>query len=179
MSAATDSIEVRPLVPGDAAAFQELRLRGLLEAPSAFASSHEEECETPVETVAMRLAEREGKAILGAFDQQRLVGVVGLERQEMRKLAHKAGLWGMYVEPGARKRGVGRLLVAHALAYARDTLHVRQVGLGVNETNVAALALYKSLGFESFGLERGFMLLDGELHNEVLMVCILGSEVMK
>jgi hypothetical protein len=166
-------VEIRALVPGDAAAFQELRLRGLMESPSAFASSYEEECGTPIEAVAARLAERDGKAILGAFERERLVGVVGLERQQFRKLAHKAGLWGMYVEPGARNRGVGRLLVAAALSYARDRLGVRQVGLGVNATNVAAIALYRSEGFEQFGLERGFMLLDGELHDEIHMLCTL------
>jgi RimJ/RimL family protein N-acetyltransferase len=176
VGAVSDGIEVRPLVPGDAAAFQELRLRGLLEAPSAFASSHEEECERTIEAVAERLAEREGKAIFGAFENGRLVGVVGLAREPMRKLAHKAGLWGMYVEPGARNRGVGRLLVAYALAYARDRLHVRQVGLGVNAKNLVAIALYKDQGFEPFGLERGFMLLNGELHDEVHMVCILQAQ---
>lgn len=47
---------------------------------------------------------------------------------------------------------------------------VRQINLGVNAANFAALAFYESCGFKPFGLERGFMMLDGELHDEVHMV---------
>jgi RimJ/RimL family protein N-acetyltransferase len=42
--------------------------------------------------------------------------------------------------------------------------------LGVNTENTAAIALYESLGFETFGVERGFMLVDGVLHDELHMV---------
>jgi RimJ/RimL family protein N-acetyltransferase len=45
-----------------------------------------------------------------------------------------------------------------------------QVTLGVNTANAAAIALYKSVGFEPFGLERGFMRVDGVLHDELHMV---------
>jgi RimJ/RimL family protein N-acetyltransferase len=46
---------------------------------------------------------------------------------------------------------------------------VQQVNLGVNAANSAAIALYESLGFQAFGIERGFMQVDGELHDEVHM----------
>ena len=35
--------------------------------------------------------------------------------------------------------------------------------------NPAAIALYKSMGFEPFGLERDFLLVDGVLHDELHM----------
>ena|SRR6185503_16247671 len=38
-----------------------------------------------------------------------------------------------------------------------------------NTTNVAAIALYLSVGFESFGLERAFLLVDGVLYDELHM----------
>lgn len=166
-------MHVRTLAPRDAVAFQELRLQGLQESPSAFASSYEEEAETPIQVVAERLAAKDGCAVFGAFHERVLVGIVGLERQPMRKLAHKAGLWGMYVKPSARALGVGSELVAEALSYARSELRVRQVGLAVNATNIAAISLYRKHGFEQFGLERGSKLVDGELHDEVHMVCLL------
>jgi len=148
-------------------------LHGLQESPSAFASNYEEEFETPIEVVAERLAAKDGCAVFGAFHEGELVGIVGLDRQQMRKLAHKAGLWGMYVKPSAGALSVGSHLVAEALSYARSELRVRQVGLAVNATNVAAISLYRKHGFEQFGLEHGSKLLDGELHDEVHMVCFL------
>ena len=166
-------MQIRVLQVDDAPAFQLIRLRGLEECPSAFASSYEEECNTPMGVVAERLAAKEDRAMFGAFEEQQLVGVVGLQREQMLKLAHKAFVWGMYVEPRARKRGVGRQVITQALGYASKELQVRQVNLGVNANNIAAIALYKSLGFEQYGFERGFLLLNGELHDEIQMVHFL------
>ena len=157
-------MQVRVLVPEDAAAFQALRLGALLECPSAFASSHNEEVATPLATVGERLAEQADRATFGAFDGSALVGVLGLQREAMRKLAHKAMVWGMYVAPPARRAGVGARLLAAALAHASNPMGVRQVTLGVNAGNLA-LALYRRLGFEPFGLEPGFLRVDGELHD--------------
>ena len=164
---------VRELGPTDAAAFPVLRLQGLTECPSAFASSLQEEEQTPIDVVAERLRSTPGGCVLGAFIESRLVGVVGIQQETPRKLAHKAFIWGMYVEPAARKRGVGSALVAAALQRASRISGVRQVNLGVNATNTAAISLYQSLGFNAFGLERGFMMLEGALHDELHMVCVL------
>lgn len=164
------------LGPADAAAFQELRLCGLAECPTAFASSYDDECSTPLAAVAERLAPRGDRAVLGAFVEEALVGVVGVRREQARKLSHKAYIWGMYVASRARKAGVGRALVSHALSYAQSELQVRRVNLGVNALNVAALSLYESLGFKRIGFEPCFMLVDREPHDEIHMVCVLESE---
>lgn len=126
-----------------------------------------------MELVAERIAARPDRCVLGAFIGPQLVGVVGLQREEMRKLSHKAFIWGMYVAPSGRRSGIGRELVYQALARARGMPGVRQVNLGVNAANSAAIALYEGLGFVAFGLERGFMLLNGELHDEVHMARLL------
>lgn len=163
-------MSIRMLLEDDAAAFQEVRLQGLLECPSAFTSSYEEERERPLSVVAERLAPTPGHAVFGAFSASRLAGVVGLHREEPRKLAHKAFIWGMYVVPEYRKRGLGRRLVETALEHAESMTGLRQVSLGVNARNDAAIRLYEAVGFERFGVERGFLLVDGELHDEVMMV---------
>jgi ribosomal protein S18 acetylase RimI-like enzyme len=166
-------MEIRALRPEDAAVFQALRLQGLLECPTAFASSHAEEVGTALTTVAERLAAQDDRAVVGAFDAGVLVGIVGLQRESMRKLAHKAHVWGVYVAPPARGAGTGRAMLEAALGFAASSLGVRQVTLGVNEQNAAAIALYRGLGFETFGVERGFLCVDGVLHDELQMVRIL------
>ena len=163
-------MQIRELVPEDAHKFQALRLAALRECPSAFASSYEEEHETPIAVVAERLVANADRCVLGAWLESDLVGMLGLQREEMRKLAHKVFIWGMYVAPGARKQGVGRQLIDHALQRAGLMNGVRQVNLGVNAANVEAIALYEAAGFAAFGVERGFMLLDGKLHDELHMV---------
>ncbi|MGQ0612667.1 MAG: GNAT family N-acetyltransferase [Planctomycetaceae bacterium] len=164
------AITIRDLLPSEAPAFQALRLRGLRECPAAFASSAEEEGGESAAEVAARLAPGAGRAMLGAFSGVSLVGFAGLQRESFRKLAHKVVLWGMIVAPESRRTGVGRLLVVHALQRAFSMPGVRQVTLGVNANNSAALALYESCGFERFGLERQFLLLDGVAQDEIHMV---------
>lgn len=163
-------MEIRNFVTEDAHAYQAFRLAALRECPSAFASSYEEEHRTLLSTVAERLSAKEDRCVLGAWFECGLVGMVGLQREGMRKLAHKAFIWGMYIAPGARRRGVGRQLIDHALLRAASMNGVRQVNLGVNAANVEAIALYQAAGFIPFGIERGFMLVGGELHDEFHMV---------
>ena len=160
------TLNVRRLIPQDAEHYQAARLRGLLECPSAFASSHAEEAATPIEEMASRLAYKPDGAVFGHFSGSGLQGVVGIQREGMLKLAHKAFIWGMYVLPEVRMAGVGRALLEHALDFAQKELGVRQVNLGVNTENTAALALYRRVGFEVYGTERGFLLVDGVLYDE-------------
>jgi RimJ/RimL family protein N-acetyltransferase len=168
-------MEIRVLLADDAAAFQELRLLALRECPTAFSSSYEEECDIPLTRVAERVAAAPDRAVFGAFDDGRLVGALGLLRERHRKLSHKALVWGVYVAPAFRKRGVGRRLLRAALDHAAAMSGLRQVSLGVNANNSASIALYKSLGFEPYGVEKGFMMVDGILHDEIHMSRVIAK----
>jgi RimJ/RimL family protein N-acetyltransferase len=163
---------LRLLQAADAAEFQALRLRGLAEAPTAFASSHAEEVGTPLQEISRRLQPRADAAQFGAWFEGRLAGVVGLQREGLHKLAHKAFLWGMYVAPEARGQGLGALLLQAALSHAWAVLAVRQVNLGVHAENTGAIRLYQRLGFECFGVERAALQVDGQLQDEWHMVCV-------
>jgi ribosomal protein S18 acetylase RimI-like enzyme len=160
---------VRVLLASDAAIFQQVRLSALLECPTAFSSSYEEECDIPLSRVGERLGPTLDTAVFGALDDGRLIGTVGLQRESRRKLAHKAFIWGVYVAPTHRRRGVGRRLLEAAIAHAASMPGLLQVSLGANAANLASLALYKALGFEPFGVEKGFRMVDGVLHDEIFM----------
>jgi RimJ/RimL family protein N-acetyltransferase len=166
---------IRALEATDAAAFQALRLQGLRAHPEAFASSWEEESAQPLAQVAARLAPRPDGLVFGAFEGDTLLGVAGLGREGMRKLAHKGWIWGVYVAPSARRQGWAEALLRHALDHARDAWGLRQVNLGVNTRNEAAHALYLKLGFEAFGLERGFLRVGDAWHDEHQMVRMLSE----
>jgi ribosomal-protein-alanine N-acetyltransferase len=59
------------------------------------------------------------------------------------------------VDPGARGRGVGRCLLASALADLEQR-GVRHVYLEVRESNAVALRLYASMRFAPVGRRRGY-----------------------
>jgi ribosomal protein S18 acetylase RimI-like enzyme len=167
---------VRILEAGDAEAFRAFRLGALQECPTAFSSSYEEERDIPLADAVARLPPTRDRAVFGAFDGERLMGNTGLQRERPRKLAHKALIWGVYVAPAFRQRGIGRMLLQHALAHAAAMPGLLRVTLGVNTANAAAIALYRSVGFEPFGLERAFLLVDGVLHDEIHMACDIKRE---
>ena len=149
-------IEIRPLTSRDAAEFQALRLRGLRESPEAFGSSYDEEVSRPLTVVAERLdAARSptGRIVMGAFASGQLVGVVGCMQEARTKTRHKAVVWGMYVAPEARGRGIGRALLDRAVAEARSWPNVARIVLSVVDRASAARHLYRSAGFKPYARE--------------------------
>lgn len=162
-------IVVRRLVPADALAFQALRLAGLQAHPEAFGSTYAEEKDWPVERVRDWLTVRPDAGVFGAFENERLVGVLGLGRQARPNFAHVGFLWGMYVESQAVGRGVGRALVDAALALARSQPGLRHVTLQVNAQNRAAIALYQSAGFVEIGREPDAMRVGNGFCDELRM----------
>lgn len=165
---------VRRLGAGDADAFQGLRLRGLRESPEAFGSSYEEEAGRPLDAVAERLAGAAGSVVFGAFGQDGdLLGIGGLHRQTQRKAHHRAGIWGMYVVPEARGRGVGRAVLRALVDHARTLDGVHRLELGVETTNTPARALYLAAGFTPYGVQPDAYRADGRSYDSELMTLAL------
>ena len=81
--------------------------------------------------------------------------------------AHNGRL-GMGVLAEFRGRGLGRALVAAALA-AAPRAGFRRVELEAYSSNAAALALYRRVGFEVEGVKRGVRVLDGVTDDLVCM----------
>ena len=162
-------IQVRKLGPADAESFQSLRLQALREDPIAFASSYEDERDTPLDTVARRLVPGDDRAIVGAFDRGQLVGLAAWHREEMRKMHHKGFVWGVYVRQSHRGRGLGRRLLEAVIAMARRSPGILVLNLTAYADNHAAIALYESLGFVIYGREQAALCVDGTLHDDVHM----------
>jgi ribosomal protein S18 acetylase RimI-like enzyme len=159
---------IRPLLPADAPAFYALRLEALRHHPASFGESVEEALATGEAGFAARLAAPAPDAVFGAFQDGALVGMAGFLRQKRLKMMHKGLLWGVYVRAEAGRRGLGRALVRRVLEHAGP--HVLMVQATVLAENVAARALYQSLGFEAYGVERGALWLEGRLLDEALLV---------
>lgn len=161
---------IRRLVPSDAFAFQSLRLAALRDCPTAFSSSYEEECDTPLAVIEERLAADSGRYVFGAFNGADLVGMVVVGRETARKLEHKASIRGMYLCSSHRGKGIGKLLFEQALACAESMPGLRQVNLSVTASNTAAVALYASMGFTVFAHEPGALMVDGVPYDDMHMV---------
>jgi ribosomal protein S18 acetylase RimI-like enzyme len=81
-------------------------------------------------------------------------------------MRHKATIWGMYVNATYRGQSIGGKLMDVAIAHARHEMHAKVIGLTVESTNVAGLALYRSRGFYVWGTEKMALVQDGKYTNE-------------
>jgi ribosomal protein S18 acetylase RimI-like enzyme len=155
-------MQVRRLGPADARAFRALRLRGLREHPEAFTSGHDEDLQQPLQVARARL-ESPLFASWGGFEGVELYGIVGLERETRAKNRHKGTVVGMYVAPEVTGQGVGKALLLAVLAHARAE-GLGSLVLTVTENNAAAVGLYQSVGFRSFGIEPDAIRFGGRSH---------------
>ncbi|MEA5450731.1 GNAT family N-acetyltransferase [Leptolyngbya sp. CCNP1308] len=169
-------MEVRFLNPQEAVTYRDLRLQALRESPTAFASSYEQEVRLSLGDFAARLRPNDDSAsgVFGAFnDRNHLTGMLGFSRETRLKRVHIGTLWSMYVLPEFRSQGVGARLLDSAIAHARLLDGLRQLTLSFTAGNVAAGALYRSRGFEPFGLAREAMCIDGNYFDEEYFVLYL------
>lgn len=94
----------------------------------------------------------EGKAVLIATDDCRLVGCVHVARA-----GEGLGYLGMLsVRPELQARGYGRRLVAAAEAHARTVFGARRMEMTVIRQRPELIAWYATLGYRATGEERPF-----------------------
>ena len=164
-------MKIRILNESDARAYQEVRLSSLKINPEAFASTYEREVEFSLETIEERLEPVKNKFVLGAFDHNgSLVGIITFMRENGLKTSHKENIFGMYVVPETRGQGLGKMLMAELIKKAKNCNGLEQINLTVISGNNSAKKLYKSLGFEVYGVEKNGLKFNGQYFDEELMV---------
>jgi GNAT superfamily N-acetyltransferase len=139
-------------------------------AADAFTSTAEERAAEPEAFWVKRIADPSGlSAAFGAFEDQELIGTVALEFAAKPKTKHKALVIGMYVMPGARSTGAGRALLAAAIEHASAIESLLLLTLTVTEGNAPAINLYRSVGFQEYGIEPMAILTPSGFKGKVLM----------
>lgn len=163
-------MNIRTLHASDASDFQRLRLAGLLETPSAFASNYQEEKGRTIEQVQGHLVGSSEALMIGGFQECELLGVIGVGREQRVNERHMAFIRSMYVAPQARGQGFGRRLLSAALAQVSLWDGAEQVKLSVTATNQAAVHLYQSVGFVAVGRLPRALRIGNEYFDELMMV---------
>ncbi|SAL42186.1 N-acetyltransferase GCN5 [Caballeronia peredens] len=161
----TAAFSLRRLTSEDADCFRDVRLEGLQRYPASFGASYDDECDRPLEWFRARILEH---AIFGGFTRDGMLsGVAGLLVPPGAKMKHKGILWGMYVRPSARGRGLAAALLDCVLDHARGV--VDEIKLEVAPDNAAAIRLYGAAGFVEFAREPRALKIGGTYHDSVSM----------
>ncbi len=166
-------MEFRRLQKEDLELYFANRLRALQNAPSAFLTTYDEEKINGSDHFEKTLSRSDNSnVIFGAVLESKIVGTIGIYKEDRPKTSHKAGIWGMYVDVEHRQLGVGAKLLEIALAFAKDKMKVEVVGLSLESTNHQARKLYEAQGFKIWGVEPRAMKDADTSYDECHMVLI-------
>ena len=135
-------VTVRRIRPDDGPLLKRVRLAALLDTPSAFAKTHAEESAYADEEWTRRATEwsagDQGLTVFADLDGE-IVGLVGGHRST----PGVTELVSMWVDPAARRSGVGHALIDAVVEWAAG----EPVELWVTRGNDRAIALYERAGF--------------------------------
>ena len=164
------TMEIRQLTADDAEAWWHLRLEMLRSDPESFADSLEEHQSMAIETARTRLAKNSARNfVIGSFESSKLTGTAGFFRRHLNKERHKGHIWGVYVQPEWRGKGIARALMNEVIRRARQLDGLEQITL-VASAHLPARKLYEALGFEGYGVEQRSLKIATEYVDDVLMV---------
>ena len=177
----SQAVAIRALGSADLPDYKRLRDDMLALHPEAFTSDAESESvKAPADYLHRLGLERRdgGQFLLGAWRSPRflgspqLVGAIGCERDDRRKVRHIGKVIGMMVRPEARGAGIGALLLQACIAEARHA-GVETLILTVTAENASAVRLYERHGFIAYGtLARAIKVAD-RYHDKLHMALAL------
>jgi RimJ/RimL family protein N-acetyltransferase len=114
-------------------------------------------------------ANHPASTMIGAFDGDRPLGMLGLVAPRFRRTAHVVDL-GMSLRPEVRGQGLGTAMMRAAIEYATANPVIERITLGVWSHNDVARRLYLRFGFqvEGYRIAHGRQP-DGRVIDEILM----------
>jgi RimJ/RimL family protein N-acetyltransferase len=165
---------VRPVHPADDLdALRAMRLEAVRDYPLAFTADLAETAARPrewwVDLVARNAGDGTSVIILADAGPAGLAGMAGIFSLAQPKLAHSGTIWGVYVRPQFRGRGVGEKLLRACIDWARGKQFVT-LKLSVVAGNDVARRCYERCGFTPYGVEPLAVHWDGKFYDETLMV---------
>ena len=144
-------MEIRLLNERDAQTLWNFRMLALQSDPWSFVESPEELQKIPVAEYATRLSanktDHADNFVYGAFEQEKLLGMVGFYQEQPLKRRHKGWIWGVFVAPEARGQGLSKKLMRAAIERASTIRGLEIILLTVSVGQSVPRRLYESLGF--------------------------------
>ncbi|MBL4740713.1 MAG: GNAT family N-acetyltransferase [Sneathiella sp.] len=148
-----ENTTIRPYDYGDKEAVEELFIEvNRLLAPDSLKEAFENYISRSLEEEISRIPdyydEKGGSFSVAELDGQ-IIGMFGLEAREPSSMEIRR----MYVSSNYRRKGIAKALMSHAESICRRA-GIMQIELSTSEVQGAAVAFYKSLGFQVVKEER-------------------------
>lgn len=146
--------------------YKAIRLQALENNPLAFDSSPDEENFS--EGVWKEKLEEANDFKVFVEDNGKLVAKMEVEWDSRKKVRHNAEVYGVYIDPAYRGKGLGIMLMNEVERLAKEH-GIMRLWLDVVVTQEPAMALYRKLGFREIGKTEQSIKVDGQYHDKLLM----------
>jgi RimJ/RimL family protein N-acetyltransferase len=144
-------VTIRPLVENDAYISVKWRNMPEIWQYTAYKWTREIHIEDELNWIRKVIADPSGRRFAIIADDN-YVGNIYLTN-----IKNGTGEYSIFIgEKGYWGKGIARKASEQIIAFAREMLHLKSIILGVNESNVAAATLYRSLGFRPTGKDEQF-----------------------
>lgn len=152
-------LDIRFLDPDiDLIQFRKLRLTALETHPTEYLHLYSYESST-LENHHRNMLKN--NKVVGVFDDTNLIAFTFLTLGQYKKHEHKCTVWGAYVNPEYRSKGLGKKMRLFLFDYAKN-LELKYVVSSIMASSKASLAMHKSLGYYKTYVEKsGIKQLDG------------------
>ena len=157
---------VRALNENDVDLFIRIRNDSLQLDPKSFGASPNAKIDRDKTFEDLR-TKNEENFILGYFEENRLVGMLGFLRYQNEKTRHKGFIWGVFVYKEHRGKKIGELLFQECIERVSVLDGMQKILLSSSHVSAAALGLYEKLGFKIYGRETNAMIWEGAFIDEI------------
>ncbi len=139
--------------------YKEIRIKSIKTNPEAFSTSLEAVLADPDEkwqTFINKSLANDGEVMFFAVDDDnKPIGIVGAFWDSKPKVKHVAHIFGVFVDPEHRGKGVGSNLFSQLLSELKANPELKKASLEVVVSEIAAINLYKKHGFVEVGTQKG------------------------
>jgi RimJ/RimL family protein N-acetyltransferase len=141
-----DAIEIIPFTPEDWQMYKAIRLHALQSDPKSFGSPYAKEKSRP-DDMWREGVSRADVAIFGVYHYGDLIGMTGAALLADADGGKTVKLWGSWLEPSWRGKGVSEKMYEARLNWARAQPDVRRVIVSHRESNIASKKANQKHGF--------------------------------
>ena len=164
------------LQPSESLLYRSIRLESLKTYPNSYGSNYEDQQqrkELGFEGIIKQ--QLPDQFIMGAFQANQLLGICGFYRNQDEREQHKGAIIQMYVRPSFQGQKIGYALLKATLERGFHLPEVERINLGVYAHNIAAIQIYKKVGFEVYGIEKNCLKIK-EGYIDLLLMSLLRME---
>lgn len=159
---------IRSLNIDDLDAFIQIRQDSLRLDPKSFGADSDKPLDQEV-TASRLKAKNDEDFILAHFEEGKILGLMGFRRYQRNKICHKGMVWGVFVYPEHRGKGIANQLMIKLIEKAKTIEGLKKISLSAIHTSVASRSLYLKHGFKEWGVEKNAAQYKGEVLDEIFM----------